>query len=64
MPNVTRVIPGTVDVRISDAAQWKWKHVQYKTDIKFANIDFESGLCWKTQMINKLIEHGKNNIFY
>ena len=36
----------------------------YKTDKKFANVDFETGLCLTIQMISKLIENGKNYIFY
>ena len=32
--------------------------------IKFANIDFDTGLWLTAQMINKLLENGKNNIFY
>ena len=42
----------------------KWKHVEDKTAIKFANTDFETGLWLMPQIINKLSENGKNNIFY
>ena len=64
MPIVTRVTPGIVDVRISDAAHQYWKHVEDKMFIKFLNITSETGLWFMPQMINKLLENGKNNIFY
>ena len=32
--------------------------------VEFTNIDFETGLWLMPQMINKLLENGKNKIFY
>ena len=41
------------------------KHIDDRTVIKFANIDFETGLWLTPQMIKKkLLENGKINIFY
>ena len=40
------------------------QHVEDKMIIKFTNIDFETSLWLTPQMINKLSENGKSNIFY
>ena len=60
MPIVTRVTTGTVEIRISDAAQWYWNHIEDKTVIKLANIDFETGFLLTPHMINKLLEKLQN----
>ena len=56
MAIVTRVTPGTVEVRINDAAQRKkWKHVEDVTVIKFANIGLMfvfKFFFWNWRLIN------------
>ena len=39
MPIVTRVTPGTNDVRINDATERQCKHVEDKWLLNFADID-------------------------
>ena len=52
MPIIAGVTPRTVDVKINDAVQRQWKHVEDKPVIKFANIRFETGLLLRHKSIN------------